>query len=160
MTARAAAVLLILSVAGCATGRKEEFVTVASRPAMVRWRQGERVFVREAACESAENGAVRMVLGGGARTFLLEPNGRMVTQGWSGPSGAAPPALAPWATLLAIITHADALPEGVREVHTPSERIALVKESGRLQAVAIRSLDAGESLAVTFPRGSATPRDQ
>lgn len=155
MRGRAAATLLVLALTGCATVREEAFVARESRPALVRWQQGDRVFVREAVCEHAADGTVRVVLGDGARTFLLEPAGRLVTPGWTGPAGAAPPALAPWATLLAILQNTAALPDGAREVHTPSARVALIKESGRLRSVAIRSLDAAEALAVIFPNKPA-----
>ena len=85
-----------------------------------------------------------------ARQFLLEPDGMFFTRGWSGQAGAAPPEWSVWASFLAIYQNADRLPVGDRELHTPGARIAVRRTERGLESVAIRSLDAPESLSVVF----------
>jgi hypothetical protein len=128
------------------------FVPASSEPAAVRWQQGSRVYLRTASCEKAASGAVRVTVGDkpAARQFLLEPDGMLFTRGWAGQVGAAPPDLAVWGSFLTIYQNAGRLPEGDRELHTPSSRIAVTKTARGLESVGIRSLDTSESLSVVF----------
>jgi hypothetical protein len=144
---------LALVLAGCAPVREAApFSAVASESAAIRWQQGSSVFLRTATCEKSGTGAVRVSVGekSAAREFLLEPDGMLFTRGWAGQAGAAPPTLSIWASFLTIYQNAGRLPEGDRELHTPSARIAVRKTGRGLESVGIRSLDAAESLSVVF----------
>lgn len=144
---------LALLLAGCAPIREAApFSVAASEPAVMRWQQGSRVFVRSALCERAQTGAVRVTVEEKPADwqFLLEPDGMLFARGWSGQAGAAPPDLSIWASFLTIYQNASRLPEGDRELHTPSARIAVRKTVRGLESVGIRSLDVPESLSVVF----------
>lgn len=146
---------LALLAAGCAASREARpFEPQSSQPAAVRWQVGGRVFLREAVCERAATGAVRVRLGerSGTRQFSLEPDGWFVTQGWSGQAGEAPVGLSVWASFLTVFLNADRLPLGERELHTPSARIAVDRIPAGLRSVSLRSLDAAETLSVVFRR--------
>jgi len=146
---------LVLLLAGCAPVREAvPFTVVASEAAAVRWQQGSRVFVRSALCERAQTGAVRVTVEEKPvdRQFLLEPDGMLSTRGWAGQVGAAPPEISIWASFLTIYQNVGRLPEGDRELHTPSARVAVSKSARGLESVGIRSLDIPESLSVAFIR--------
>lgn len=140
-------------LSGCASIREAApFSAVASDSASVRWQQGSRVYLRIATFEKSGTGAVRATIGrnSGGRQFLLEPDGMVFTQGWTGQAGAAPPGVSVWSSLLTIYQNADRLPVGERELHTPGARIAVLKTTRGLETVGIRSLDTAESLSVVF----------
>ena len=157
----AAAALLALTVAGCATRDDPgSFEPATSERAIVRWQSSDAVINCDAVCAKSSDGVVVIRLYKQSPTalveFRLQPNGQfsasgnLAGSGWSGPSENAPAPLAVWAAWLGIYTHSADLPVGIKEIHSPANRMAFVKTEERLQSLSVASTDSPEAVNVVF----------
>ncbi len=161
MRGLAAAALFALTAAGCATrGDLEAFRPASSERAIVRWQRSDAVINCEAVCARSSDGAAMIRLYKETPAplveFRLQPNGQfsasgnLAGKGWSGQAENAPQPLGVWAAWLGIYTHSADLPVGMKEIHSPANRMAFVKSEDKLESLSVASTDSTEAVNVVF----------
>mgnify|MGYP000861754584 CR=1 FL=1 len=157
----AAAALLALTAAGCATRSDlEAFRPASSERAVVRWQRSDAVINCDAVCARSSEGVAAVRLYKESPTALVEfrlqpdghfsASGNLAGRGWSGPAENAPAPLSVWAAWLGAYAHAADLPVGMKEIHSPANRMAFVKSEDKLESLSVASTDSAEAVNVVF----------